>query len=179
MQKGLLIGCIFLCILTTVHAQEKVAGPVIEEFGKVWQVPDVDVAVATGKTYKAVFDVMRSPDDPTTVNPGIETVARFLNMHAQNGVPPNRLKAILVVHNQASKDLVNNTAYEARFQVQNPNQPLLKALMQAGVSVYFCGQSAYSRNFKKVELVQGVQFALSAMTVLIDAQDAGYRLIKF
>ncbi|MEX0274068.1 MAG: DsrE family protein [Flavobacteriaceae bacterium] len=159
--------------------QEKNTGPIIENYGAVWHVPDAHIPVDTTLVYKAIFDVMESPDDPPQLNRRIETVARYLNMHAQNGVPKEHLKAVLVVHNKASKDLITDRAYQSRFNRDNPNSQLLVELMDSGVEIVFCGQSSLSREFPREALVDGVKIALSAMTVLIDYQNKGYCLIKF
>ena len=162
-----------------VVAQTKEAGPIIRDYGKVWKIENPDFKVDINKEYKVVFDIMNSPDSHTEVNKTIETAARFLNMHAQSGVPLENLKVVLVVHNKASKDLITHEAYQKRFETNNPNAALLEALMSAGSEIIFCGQSSLSRDFPKEELINGVQMALSAMTALIHLQDEGYQLIKF
>lgn len=170
---------IFLLAYSSGFSQEKNAGPVIENHGKVWKIDNVDVKVDTTKEYKVVFDIMDSPEDKNVINAKIETVARFLNMHAQAGVPPENLKAILVVHNAASKDIILDSAYVKKYGTKNPNLDLMKELLNANVEVIFCGQSSVSRGFPKEDLIPGVQLSLSAMTALIQLQDEGYRLIKF
>ena len=122
---------------------------------------------------------MNSPESPDKLNSSIETVARFLNMHAQHGVPVGNLQAVMVVHNKASKDLLQDEYYQQRYGVPNPNIQMIEELMDAGVTVIFCGQSSLSRNIPKDQTLEGVQIALSAMTALISLQDDGYRLIKF
>ena len=160
-------------------AQEKQAGPVLEEYGQVWKVENPDFATDTDMEYKVVFDIMESPDSPADLNRSIETAARFLNMHAQNGVPKSRLKVALVVHSKASKDVIMNEGYQTRFGVQNPNYDMINQLMEAGVQVILCGQSSKSREYPKKELIPGVKLSLSAMTALIQLQNEGYQLIKF
>ena len=171
--------CLFIIYLPHVHAQIKESGPIIENYGKVFKVENPDYKVDTKKTFKAVFDIMTSPEDLNQVNPSIETAARFLNMHAQNGVPLEQLKVALVIHNQASKDVISSAAYKTKYGTNNPNEELLKALMAAKADIIFCGQSSASRGFPKEELLEGVQLSLSAMTALIQLQDDNYRLIKF
>lgn len=170
---------IFLISSQLSTSQVKEAGPVISDYGKVWQVQDLDYPVETNLAYKAVFDVMNSPDSHDVVNPSIETVARYLNMHAQNGILDNNLKAVLIIHNKASKDIMNDKAYEARYGKANPNRQLIELLMQSGVDVIFCGQSSLSRKIPKENMIPDVKLSLSAMTALIQFQGDGYRLIKF
>jgi len=160
-------------------AQTKNSGPVIKEYGKVWAVENLDYKVDTTMEFKAVFDIMKSPESHEELNASIETAARFLNMHAQSGVPADQLKVALVVHNAASKDIISNAAYNKRFGTDNPNLKLIQALLEAGGQVIFCGQSSMSRKFPKEDLIPGVQLSLSAMTALIQLQIEDYRLIKF
>ena len=160
-------------------AQTKDAGPVIRDYGKVWEISDPDYKTDTEKELKVVFDIMNSPESHTTINPSIETAARFLNMHAQAGVPISNLKVALVVHNQASKDIITNAAYQERYKTNNPNEGLVKALLEAGTEIIFCGQSSLSRHLPRENMIEGVQLGLSAMTALIQLQNYGYQLIKF
>lgn len=160
-------------------AQSKSTGPIIKEYGQVWAIENPDFKVDTTKTYKAVFDIMDSPESHKAVNASIETAARFLNMHAQSGVSPENLKVALVVHNKASKDVITDEAYQKKYGTNNPNSALIKALQDAGGEIIFCGQSSVSRGFPREELIEGVQLSLSAMTALIQLQDENYRLIKF
>lgn len=149
------------------------------DYGKVWSIENPTYKTESGKELKAVFDVMTSPDSHEKVNPAIETVARFLNMHARAGVAPKHLTAALIIHNKASKDLMTHEAYNNKYNAENPNLRLLDQLMKVGVEVIFCGQSSLSREIPKEQLIPGVQISLSAMTALIQLQDEGYRLIKF
>ena len=169
---------LLFCGITS-NAQSKSAGPIIEPFGAVSKINNPDYTTDTSATFKVVFDIMDSPDDLSALNAKIETAARFLNMHAQSGVPKENMKVALVVHNKASKDIITNAAYQQRFGTDNPNAKMIKALLDAEVAIIFCGQSSVSRNFPMDDVQPGVQLALSAMTALIQLQNEGYRLIKF
>lgn len=177
--KKLLIAIIVCGLAQGLEGQEKKMGPVIQSAGAVWTVDKPDYPTDINKEFKAVFDIMNSPESPNQLNSSIETVARYLNMHAQHGVPPEQIRAVMVVHNKASKDLLKNEHYERRFGVANPNSTILQELMDNGVAVIFCGQSSIARDIPREETLSGVQLALSAMTALISLQDEGYRLIKF
>ncbi len=160
-------------------SQDKKAGPIISEYGKVWSIENPDYPTITQNEFKAVFDVMSSPDSHQQINPALETVARYLNMHAQAGVPADKIHAVAVVHNKASKDMMTDVAYTRRYGFPNPNLKLVQALTDSGVEVIFCGQSSKSRDIPKSDLIPGVKISLSAMTALIQWQEDGYNLIKF
>ena len=154
-------------------------GPVISDFGAVYSIEGAAEVGDSRDGARAVFDVAIGSEDPAALNARIETVARFLNMHAAAGFPEERLKAVLVLHGSAARDALDDEAFEKRFGVDNPNLPLLAALADAGVEVYLCGQSAAHRGFAPDEIAGAVDVALSAMTVLIQKQAEGYGLIAF
>lgn len=173
-----LIIC-FLFLPWAISAQEAKAGPVIEEFGKVYQVENPTYPTDMDSEFKVVFDVLEGANDKEQRNRKLETAARFLNMHAQAGKDVDLLEVAIVVHGTAATDLMEHGAHEKRFGMPNPNQELLKALMDEGVEIILCGQSANSRNIDTNTLIPGVKVGLSAMTALIQLQQAGYQLIKF
>ncbi|WP_165750206.1 DsrE family protein [Cellulophaga sp. Z1A5H] len=168
-----------IILLNLSFGQEKASGPIIKDFGEVFKVEKPDFKVATTQEFKAVFDVGNSPKEHTKINPYMETGARFLNMHAQAGVPVNQLKAALVIHGAATKDVLTDAAYKKKYGTKNPNLELIKALLAADVQVILCGQSANSWKIEKTEMINGVQLSLSAMTALVLLQNDDYRLIKF
>jgi intracellular sulfur oxidation DsrE/DsrF family protein len=160
-------------------AQQKTAGPIVPGYGEVFLIPEATYTTDLNHDFKVVYDVMFGAEENNQLNPFFESVARFLNMHGQSGVAANQLHPVLVVHNKASKDLLSDDEYMERFGVPNPNSGLLESLMQAGVEVILCGQSSKSRDIPIEKTVPGTKLALSAMTALIQFQDAGYRLIKY
>ncbi|MET1259516.1 DsrE family protein [Flagellimonas sp. DF-77] len=173
------IPLVFLLLTLVLQGQTKRSGPVIADYGKVWEVKDIDYRIAPDTELRVVFDIMASPENTNVRNSSIETAARFLNMHVQSGIPKSQLKVALVVHNKASKDIITDAAYEKRFGHGNPNAEMVAQLLAADVDIIFCGQSSLSRGYPKDELIPGVQLALSAMTALISLQNEGYRFIKF
>ncbi len=175
-------GALLTLIGTSVAAADPDAaqtGPVIEQFGPAYDVGSPDFVTPVDMTYRAVFDVAQSPEAADQLNPRIESLARFLNMQARAGVKPEQVKLALVVHGEASKDMLSNAAYKARLGVENPNAPLLAALQSKGVRIIVCGQTAAHRGFSRKDLAPGVEISLSAMTALVVLQSEGYGLIAF
>lgn len=177
-------SCVALLALTTtplavLAAGSASTGPVIENFGPVYDVPRPDFVTPTDLSYRAVFDIALSPEAADQVNPRIESLARFLNMQVRAGVRKEQLMLALVVHGAAGRDMLLSAAYKTRFGVENPNAPLLAALKANGVRIILCGQTAAHRGFDRNELGPGVEVALSAMTALVALQSDGYRLISF
>lgn len=168
-----------LLVFLPLSAQQRVSGPVIEKYGQVFSVPQPDFPMNPDFQYKVVFDIAVGMDDPGQVNQRINTLARFLNMHAQAGVPLENLHVACVFHGTAARDVLISEVYRERYGVDNPNEALLEALAKAGARMYLCGQSAFARDIPLDKKTKSVGTALSAMTVLIQLQGEGYRLIKF
>lgn len=158
-------------------ADEPSLGPVIDGYGPTFPVADRDVPLEEGMVYRAVFDAARYSDDTTSRNGRIVSVARFLNMHARNGVPPENMELAVVVHGAAVKNLMTNAAYESRYGSQNPNLELISKLRKAGVRFFVCGQSMSFGGISKEELSDSAEIALSAMTMLTVLQNKGFALL--
>ena len=172
------LAMIFLSIPAWSADGSVTTGPVIKDYGPVFET-DHQFNLLPGEDYKVVFDLSNSPEDMGTLNRSIESVARFLNMHAQNGINPEDLEVAVVVHGSAGKDMLNDAAYQSRFDISNPNTGLLTALKDAGVQIWLCGQTAGSRGFGKDELHPSVGMALSAMTVLTRLQNEGWAFLPW
>ncbi len=151
------------------------AGPMIHSAGAVFAV-EPDFATPTNQDYKIAFEIATPAQSPDQLNQRVSTVARFLNMHAQAGVPQGQLSGAIVAHGGASFEMLNDEAYRSRYGVDNPNAELIRELIDAGQPVILCGQSAASRGISRDELIPGVQVALSAMTAFLVLQEKGYRV---
>jgi len=153
-------------------------GPAIEGFGPFVPVPEPGFPTPVSGALRAVFDVAQI-DDSGKANRRLESAARFMNMHADAGMAPAKLAVAIVVHGPAARDLLSDQAYLAREGTANPSAALLRAMMDAGVEVILCGQTAAFGGYRPDELLPGVKLALSAMTALVSLQDQGYRIIAF
>ncbi len=168
-----------LLLSTGVFAAEPQTGPVIEAFGPVYDVPAGALNLKQDTHYKVSMDVSATADFSSDLNRHLESAARFLNMHARNGIDPKSIDFAIVVHGSAGKDLLTDDAYRARFDGPNPNTAMLAALHGAGVKIYLCGQTAAHRGFSAGELNPAVSLALSAMTAHVLLQSEGFTLIPF
>ena len=170
---------VLAAITIPVMAADAERGPVIESYGPVYSVPQGSFNLDPDQDYKVIMDIGKGPEDPSAVDRSIESVARFLNMHARNGISSDKLEFALVLHGSAARAALTDAAYEKRFGTPNSNKPLLEELGQAGVSVYLCGQTAAYRGFEPDQLLPQVTLAVSAMTVHVRLQQEGYRPILF
>lgn len=154
-------------------------GIYIKEFGKTYPIEQPDFKTDIKNELKVVFDVGRSFKDSTKINPLLNTAARYLNMHVAAGVPVTNLKVAIVIHGNAANDILNDIHYKAKYSIDNPNKLLIKALSEKKVQIILCGQTAAYRAIKKEDTLPEIQFALSAMTALVQLQNENYRLINF
>ena len=168
---------VLLATAASASAQQRSApGPVIEAAGAVFEISDLDFAAPDDFQYKLAFEVSRPAESPEELNVTLNSVARYLNMHVQAGVPASQVKAAAVVHGGAGWEVLDHPAYRDRYGVDNPNVDLIRELTEAGVRVILCGQTAASRGIPREGLIDGVQVALSAMTAFLVLQEEGYRV---
>jgi intracellular sulfur oxidation DsrE/DsrF family protein len=153
-------------------------GPVFTEFGAVARI-DPDVEVPADAKFKVAFDAVQ-PAGEDGMNRSIESAARFINMHVLHGVPLDNIEVAVVVHGKASLDVLNRTAYAARFDGKDSlTAAPLAEMIAKGVKVYICGQSAMANGIAKEDLVEGVQVTISAMTAHAMLQQQGYTINPF
>jgi intracellular sulfur oxidation DsrE/DsrF family protein len=166
------------CVVPSVFADESMLGPAVEGYGPTYPIDDRDVELEGGFVYRAVFDIADYSENTSSLNRRLVSVARYLNMHARNGVAVEEMDLAVVLHGAALKIGTNNDAYWARYDGDNPNLELLIKLHEAGVRFYACGQSMAFGGVEKGELARPVKVALSAMTMLTVLQSRGYALLQ-
>lgn len=172
---------ILILNFSMISAQENEikAGPIIENYGKVYQVEKPDLQLDKDTTYKVIFDIFTDKSKDNKVNPLLNAVARYLNMHAQQGVSLEHMKTVVILHGAATKSTISNEAYQNRYTISNPNAAIIEALKKANVEVYVCGQSYLANGFQLDEKSSNVKVALSALTALVEYQTNGYQIINF
>lgn len=180
MKQFLFILAILQCFSVTYSQKQKTStGPIFEDFGAVYTIENADLLLDTDTKYKVIFDVYSDQKKSGTMNPLINTVARFMNMHAQNGVLLENMDIVLVLHGAATKNALNEKKFKKLFKTKHPNSELLKALAAKNVKTYVCGQSMISKEYKASDISEYVDISLSALTALVKYQSEGYQIINF
>jgi len=113
------------------------------------------------------------------MNPLLNTVARFMNMHAQTGLAEEHMKIAVVLHGSATKNALTPAAFKKKYRHDHPNSDLLEALDDKGVAIFVCGQSVKSKGYDTKDISGHVNISLSALTALVKYQSEGYQLINF
>jgi intracellular sulfur oxidation DsrE/DsrF family protein len=168
---------LFLLLLIFTHSSPANDEQMIKGYGEFKSVENP--TFKSNESYKVVFDVYTSDDDLSKLNRGINTVARFINMHLDSGVKKENLDIALVLHGKAGKDILNNTKYQQKFNLKNPNEALINELNKFGVQVIVCGQTLGFNQYQRSDILANVKVSLSAMSALLSLQQSGYSLINF
>lgn len=182
-MKVLRFACTMLCIglmsvgVSSAGPEAFTPGPQIKNFGENAKV-DQSKAVSPNAKFKVTFDVGK-PAEEGKLNRSFNSLARFINMHVAAGVKPENIELALVVHGKAANDLLHNKARAEKELVENPNLPLLQALLDNNTQVFLCGQTAAYYGIKNEDLYQGVQMSLSAMTAHALLQQDGFTINPF
>jgi len=168
---------LFLLNILVVYSQEK--GIILENTGNVYRVDNPDLEFEKNKEYKVIFDIYTDSPNIDKDNPMLKTVARYLQIHTQYGIPRENLKIAVIIHGVASKNVLSDAAYKKEFKVKNPNTNLIKALKDNDIEIFVCGQSYAGKGYESKDKSPHVKMALSAMTALVWYQTAGYQIINF
>ncbi|WP_171022327.1 DsrE family protein [Thalassotalea litorea] len=152
-------------------------GPIIKNYGQNAQIAGA-LENPSQRNFKIIFDISEDSKSDK-VNANYNTVARFINMHVRAGVPLKNLDIAMVIHGKASSEMLTRDLYQARFSKDNVNDELLNDLINAGVDIYVCGQSASYYKIDSSQLKPGINMALSAMTANQLLQQQGYILNPF
>ncbi len=178
--KNIILFAFLSFVSNHLNAQtNRVEGKIIADFGETFPVLDPEIATNTNTEFKVIFDVSASSQEKNVINKYIVTAARFLNMHANEGMSPKQLKVAMTIHGGAWQDVLSDARYKENFGVENPNTKLINQLTEAGVDIIICGQTASFRGMSRADVNPNVKFALSAMTALLQYQNNGYTFIKF
>ena len=168
------------CLVWPAHAGMEAfqSGPVFEDYGKIAAI-DTTRPLPKRARFKVSFDAAKAAE-PGEINRSFDSLARFINMHVDAGVPVKKIDLAMVVHGKAVHDVTLASHYGETYPEQtNANAALIKALSDHGVKFYVCGQSAAYYGVKRSDLLPGVEMSLSAMTVHALLQQDGYTLNPF
>ena len=144
-------------------------GPVIPGYGPIAPV-EGRMEIPEGSVFRISFDTSTGAQDDA-LNSTLTSAARFINMHAAAGVPLEDIHVAIVIHGGAIHDVSTERA--------GSNAELVAALVENGVRIMVCGQSAAWYDVTADDLLPGVDLALSAMTAHVLLQADGYALNPF
>lgn len=175
------------CLLVVLQASQALSAaeaseaewltPLVNGYGAVRHYPAAAQQLDPQRTYQVLFDITAA-GTVEEVLPGLETVARFLNLAALAGVPMENLQLVAVVHGAATDGVLGNAAFRERYNQDNVNLPLLTRLRELGVTLYVCGQALAHQGLDPKGVTEDVEVAVAALTVLANYQLQGYALVS-
>ena len=152
--------------------------PTIHGYGRIHFLPKAAYQPRATATYKVVFAVSQAASKPSEVNPGLDHVARTVNLYVAAGVPLSHLKFVAIVYGPATPIVLDATRYRAAFGVPNPNLDLIAKLRRAGVDVTVCGQAVPEHHFQYPWVSRSVTLSLSSLVTVTMLQNEGYALMQ-
>lgn len=180
-KRGFLVGgaaAALLLAATAIAAESNTnENAVVPGYGKIHAVPEARERPDKGLRYRVVFNVTEAADSPDKVNPGLDKVARFLNLLSQDGVRPQPGDVVAVVHGPATPAVMSDGEYRAKTGAANANLELIRRLEDAGAEVRVCGQALASRNIAHEAVDKRVQVDVAALVTLANLQLRGYALL--
>jgi intracellular sulfur oxidation DsrE/DsrF family protein len=178
MKKRLWITTVVLSLLFLSHsfAWEY---PVIRNYGPVQPLPKAALQPDKSIRYKVLFDVTKASGDVRSVNPGLDHIARFINVMASAGIMPKDMDLVAIIHGGATRVALDNEIFEERFFARNANIKLIIDLKKAGVKLYVCGQALADNKFSHEWVNPEITIALSALEVVPTFQLKGYAYVPF
>lgn len=180
MKTALAFGLFVLGIgLSTgqVKAQTK-EFPAIKNGGGIFPVPEAVAIADPALDYRIVGDLMVGPEKPQDLNPGLDRVARLFNAYAEAGIPPEKIKMVVVVHFKGTPLILSDEAYEKEFKVPNPNTALINELASKGVEFLICGQSLRMRGYTGTPRNPNIRVTHAAMIATTTYQLKGYAVLS-
>lgn len=172
------LGAALICAAPALAQDAAPSAAAIPAYGKFWLLPDAHEQPDPARDYKVVFDISGAPKAPDKVSPGLDRVARFVNLLTAGGVPDDKRHIVLVVHGGATDSVATDAVYAKRHEgMKNPNTPLIEALQAAGVGLRICGQAMTGSKLSPADLAPGVQVDLAALMTVTHLQFDGYAII--
>ena len=177
MKKIVITTLFFMCfVIIKAQSNKPKTGPIIDNYGVSYSIKKADLKLKKDKVYKVIFDIYTDNSKKGKVNPLLSTVARYLNMHGQQGIKAKNMKVAVILHGDATKSALSNKAYEKKYAIKNPNAELIEALQKENVEIYVCGQSFLFSKFDLDNVSENVKVSLSALTALVNIKVMAIKL---
>lgn len=151
--------------------------PTIQAAGKIHPLPQAAYQPDTKSIYKMVFGLTTATAEPGAISPGLQRVARAVNLYVNAGVPLQHLRLVAVASGAATPMALNDAEYQKQYGTLNPNLPVIEQLCRVGVDIAVCGQAVAEHHYLHDWIDKRVTLALSALTTISDLQQKGYALM--
>jgi len=109
-------------------------------------------------------------------------VRGLLESYKSMNIPEKQLHISVVMHGPTAYWLLNEETYQAYKNDPfdfNPNEKIVRELLEHGVSVEICNASMMANHWTQKNMLPGVTIVHDAYTRLIDLQHHNYAYIRF
>ncbi len=176
LKSSTVLAAVLICFSGWSFAWEY---PAIKGYGPVEPLPNAAFQPDKLIKYRVLFDITKATESMDKVNPGLDRVARFLNVMAASGIMPKDMELAAVIHGQSVSSILKNEVFKDKFKTDNPNERIIKDLKEAGVKLYVCGQTLADDGFKEKWVNEQIAIAVSALVVVSTYQLKGYAYQPF
>jgi intracellular sulfur oxidation DsrE/DsrF family protein len=169
--------CLFfslLCVFSIKLMAQEMQYPAIKSGGSIFAVPEAEDIGAWKQPYKIVTEISAGVEKRDSLNPGLERMARLVNLYRHAGVVKEKIDLVIMIHFTATPIILSDEAHQKKFGVPNPNTAIINEMAQNGVKFYVCGQSIYKRKLNKEPRNPNIKVVLSAMYGITTLQMKGY-----
>lgn len=153
--------------------------PAVHGYGEVHPLPHAAFQPNPDVVYKILFVLHRGNQDPGVVNKGLERVATAVNLYVSAGVPLSHLKFAVIATSKATAIALDKAHYQQKYQVANPNLPLVEALQKDGVDILVCGQAVAHHHYEYGWINPHITVVLGALPVIMELTQKGYTKVRF
>lgn len=150
------------------------------KMGGVMPIAHPEEAIDPNMKYRLLMNFTQAaitPGKAKEINGALAEVARIINLHIAAGVPKENLEVVVIGHAAGLFSLLDQKHYRKKFNMNNPNEPLVKELENAGVTFFGCGQAMQFLDIEKGDLMEGIKQAYSAKTVISTYSLKGFVLM--
>lgn len=173
----LLLVLLGLVGLSSLRAQsEGLRYPLVKGHGGVFALPDPQLPQ---QAPRLIVDLTQRSSDADAVNPGLDRLARLINLYGLAGYPADSLDIAVIVHGAALPVVLSDAGCQRFLDQDNSSRELIMQLDALGVEFIVCGQALMHRGYGTDYLLPAVTLGLSAITTLVDYQQRGYAVLDF
>ena len=146
-----------------------------------WMVPPGDASPLVVRNDICAVCRIKNDEWKDNVGLGLACVRRLVEDYETMGIPSNEVHLSAVFHGDAAYWMLKDRPYAAftKKAGPNPNQAIIRELIDLGVSVEVCAQTMHERGWSKEDLLPGIRIVAGAYPRIIDLEQQGYAYVRF
>jgi intracellular sulfur oxidation DsrE/DsrF family protein len=138
------------------------------------------IGPAHHQNIRVVYQI-KTDQDKKGVGAGLFYIRKLLDTYNAVGIPDEAVTVHGVFHGDAGHWMLNDSAYAQAASTgnTNPNQAIIRELLERGVKLELCAQTMRSHNWQGSDVIDGVGVVYGAYPRIIDLQLNGFAYIRF